>query len=99
MTNTTTTTSTNPTKESTMDISTTSPRPSRRLSAASLRYAREEMDAKIASFAVLAGIPRRVREVLRDVDSEVLDEWDRANRSIRANRLAALAAFRGGVSC
>jgi hypothetical protein len=64
-----------------------------------MRAAREDMDAKIASFEVLAGLPRRVREVLRDVDSEVLDEWDRANRSIRANRLAALAAFRGGVSC
>ena len=93
-------TNTTTNQESYMDISSTpSPRPSRRLSAASMRSAREDMDAKIASFEVLAGIPRRVREVLRDVDSEVLDEWDRANRSIRANRLAALAAFRGGVSC
>ena len=93
-----TNTTTNP-KESTMDISTTSPRPSRRLSAASLRYAREEMDAKVASFETLAGISARVRDVLDWADAQSDAEFQRARRAAKANRLAAEAASstRGGV--
>ena len=98
MTNTTTTTSTNPTKESYMDIS-PSPRPIRRLSAASIRAAREEMNAKIASFETLAGITGRVRSVLDWADAQSDMEFQRARRAARANRLAAEAASstRGGV--
>ena len=97
---TTTTTSTNPTKESYMDISSPpSPRPSRRLSAASVRSAREDMNAKIASFETLAGISGRVRDVLDWTDAESDAEFQRARRAAKANRLAAEAASstRGGV--
>ena len=98
MTNTTTTTSTNPTKESYMDIS-PSPRPTRRLSASDIRAAREEMNAKIASFETLAGITGRGRSVLDWTDAESDAEFERARRAAKANRLAAEAASstRGGV--
>jgi hypothetical protein len=98
-TNTTMTANTTTTKESNMDISShPSPRPSRRLSAAALRSAREDMNAKIASFETLAGITGRVRGVLDWADYESDVEFQRARRAARANRLAAAAADnRGGV--
>ena len=82
-----------------MDISTPSPRPSRRLSAASVRAAREDMNAKIASFETLAGITGRVRDVLDRADAQSDMECQRARRAARANSLAAEAASstRGGV--
>ena len=94
----TTTTTTTITPESYMDIS-PSPRPIRRLSAASIRAAREEMNAKIASFETLAGITGRVRSVLDWTDAESDAEFRRARRAAKANRLAAEAASstRGGV--
>ena len=95
---TTTTTSFNP-KESSMDISHPSPRPTRRLNAASIRAAREAQDAKIASFETLAGISGRVRDVLDWADAQSDMEFQRARRAAKANRLAAEAASstRGGV--
>jgi hypothetical protein len=94
----TTTTTTNP-EESYMDISTPSPRPSRRLSAASIRAAREDMNAKVASFETLAGISARVRDVLDWADAQSDAEFQRDRRAAKANRLAAEAASstRGGV--
>jgi hypothetical protein len=92
-----TTTTTNP-KESYMDIS-PSPRPTRRLSASDIRAARQDMDAKVASFETLAGITGRVRSVLDWTDAESDAEFQRARRAAKANRLAAEAAAsaRGGV--
>ena len=90
-TNTTPTPPTNTTsQESSMDRS---PRPPRRLT--NRRAAREEMDAKIASFEQLGGINTRTRMVLDLVDDLVEYEW----RSTRVNRLAARAASatRGGA--
>ena len=94
---TTTTTTTNP-KESYMDIS-PSPRPTRRLSASDIRAARQDMDAKVASFETLAGITGRVRSVLDWTDAESDAEFQRARRAAKANRLVAEAASstRGGV--
>ena len=95
-----TTTTTNPTKESNMDMDiSTSPRPTRRLNAASIRAAREAQDAKIASFETLAGITGRVRYVLDWADAQSDMEFQRARRAAKANRLAAAAAAdnRGGV--
>ena len=93
----TTTTTTTTRKESFMEP-TVSPRPSRRLSAASIRSAREDMNAKIASFETLAGITGRVRGVLDWADAQSDAEFQRARRAARANRLAAEAADnRGGV--
>jgi len=83
-----------------MDISShPSPRPSRRLNAASIRAAREAQDAKIASFETLAGISGRVRDVLDWADAQSDMEFQRARRAAKANRLAAEAASstRGGV--
>ena len=91
-TNTTPTPPTNTTsQESSMDSR--SPRPPRRLT--NRRAAREEMDAKIASFEQLGGINTRTRMVLDLVDDLVEYEW----RSTRVNRLAARAASatRGGA--
>ena len=82
-----------------MDISShPSPRPSRRLNAASIRAAREAQDAKIASFETLAGISGRVRGVLDWADAQSEVEFQRARRAARANHVAAAAADnRGGV--
>lgn len=93
-----TNTTTNP-KESYMDISSPSPRPSRHLSAAAVRAAREDANAKIASFETLAGITGRVRDVLDWADAQSDAEFQRARRAAKANRLAAGAASstRGGV--
>jgi hypothetical protein len=97
-TTTTMTANTTTTKESSMDIISPSPRPSRRLSAASIRAVREDMNAKIASFETLAGISGRVRGVLDWADAQSDVEFQRARRAARANRLAAAAADnRGGV--
>lgn len=95
---TTTTTSTNPSQESYMDIISPSPRPSRRLSAAAVRAARQDM-AKVASFETLAGISARVRDVLDWADAQSDMEFQRARRAAKANRLAAEAASstRGGI--
>jgi len=90
-------TNTTTNKESSMDIS-TSPRPTRRLNAASIRAAREAQDAKIASFETLAGITGRVRDVLDWADAQSDVEFQRARRAAKANRLAAEASStRGGV--
>ena len=93
-TNTTPTPPTNTTsQESSMDSR--SPRPPRRLSSTNRRAAREDMDAKIASFEQLGGINTHTRMVLDLVDDLVEYEW----RSTRVNRLAARAASatRGGA--
>jgi hypothetical protein len=86
-------------RESNMDIRHPSPRPSRRLNAASIRASREAQDAKIASFETLAGITGRVRDALDWADAQSDAEFQRARRAARANRLAAEAASstRGGV--
>ena len=78
-------------QESSMDRS---PRPPRRLSSTNRRTAREEMDAKIASFEQLGEISGRTRSILNQTDDLVEYEW----RSARVNRLAARAASatRGG---
>ena len=79
-----TNTTTNPPKESYMDIIST-PRPTRRLSAASIRAERANMDEKIASFETLAGISGRVRAVLDWTDAESDMEFQRARRAARAD--------------
>jgi len=94
------TTTTNLTPEPIMDRPTEPVPTGRRLTPADVRRAREDMDAKIASFEQLGDIDTRTRGVLDTVDEECDAEWRRARRTARANRIAvaavAISSFRGG---